>query len=208
VFRRRELPGNVPDAAVLLLVDCSLSMNNLVFLPGGGETTRLALAVRAAAVLHEACVALKVPHCVFGFYSRHPFTWFHRAVEWGGRDGSALASLRAAGANRDGYALRAAGRDLMSRPEPRKVLIMLSDGLPADDVDRRYWPDTQGPPDTARAVRELERRGISVVGLYFGPEEGLKQARAMYNRLVYAPFPEHLPVLLGRVLREVLAPAV
>jgi nitric oxide reductase activation protein len=96
-------------------------------------------------------------------------------------------------------------KELELRPEPRKVLVVLSDGLPNDDADIRYCLYNGGLPDTARAVRELERRGVGVVGVFFGDRDDIDKARRIYNRLVYVENLENLPTVLGRVLKQVVA---
>lgn len=201
VFSRRETPGDVPAVAIFLLVDCSSSMWWSVR-SGGGRVQKMELARAAACVLHEACGALGVPHTVAGFNSFYPETWFYRAVGWGDRDGTKIPSLEPGWANRDGYAVRVVAEELELRPEPRKVLVVLSDGLPNDDADDRYRVRSGGLPDTARAVRELERKGIGVVGLFFGDEEHVSWARQIYNRFIFVQDVGRLPVILGRVLKE------
>ncbi len=195
LFCRTEEPGDVPALAVCLLMDCSGSM---------GLRGKIKHARSATCALHEMCNALKVAHCVVGFSTmRGPAVLHRRAVDWARSDGAGIASLDAGGANRDGYSIRVAARELAARPEPKKVLVVLSDGLPNDDYDPRYRGEAAFT-DTARAVREVERAGVGVVGIYFGDERDLPRARAMYNHLVYVHEVDRLPVILGRVLKKVI----
>lgn len=191
VFLQVEEPGNTPALAVYLLVDCSGSMAG----------PRIEAARTAAAVLHEACVALRMEHCVTGFTSFGTPVTHLRAVKWGEPDGSGVASLNAHAGNRDGYSVRVAARELNARPEPQKLLIVLSDGMPADDF---AYQRRVAFADTARAVREAEKAGIGVIGIYFGDERDLPGARMIYNNLIYAQRLEHLPAILGRVLKKTL----
>jgi hypothetical protein len=208
VFSRQETPGNVPAVAVYLLVDCSGSMSSRQeTLRGTSEKPKIVMAREAAAVLHEACISLKVPHCVVGFNSLYPDTHLYRAVDWEDRDGAKIGGLFPGRANRDGYVIRLVAKEIELRPEPRKVLVVLSDGLPNDNS----WNDlyrvhrTSHPvADTARAVRELERKGIGVIGLFFGHDRHLKNAQAIYNCFIYVQDVGHLPVVLGRVLKQAI----
>jgi hypothetical protein len=208
VFSRQETPGNVPAVAVYLLVDCSGSMSSRQeTLRGTSEKPKIVMAREAAAVLHEACISLKVPHCVVGFNSLYPDTHLYRAVDWEDRDGAKIGGLFPGRANRDGYVIRLVAKEIELRPEPRKVLVVLSDGLPNDNS----WNDlysvhrTSHPvADTARAVRELERKGIGVIGLFFGHDRHIKNAQAIYNRFIYVQDVGHLPVVLGRVLKQAI----
>lgn len=204
VFSRRETPGDVPAVAVYLLVDCSGSMSAYQYT---SPKNRITAAKEAAAVLHEACVVLGVPHTVVGFDSARGQSWFYRAVDWDDRDGTKIASFRAGRNNRDGYAIRVVSKELELRPEPKKVLLVLSDGLPNDSPWGGDYDIALGSlpvADTARAVRELERRGIGVVGLFFGNEEHVPRARTIYKNFVYIQDIGHLPVILGRVLKQVI----
>ncbi len=209
VFVRRDTPGDVPTLAVYLLVDCSGSMSELAVPPPGSRRgpreTKIALARRAAVALHEVCVNLKIAHRVAGFNSRHPRTTFYNAVKWDERDGSRIASLSPGESNRDGYAIRVAARELAARPEPRKVLLVLSDGLPSDDGDHRYRLTPLAYADTAKAVREAERDGIGVIGLFFGSYDDRETAQTIYDQMIYVQDASYLPLLLGRVLKKVIA---
>ncbi len=57
--------------------------------------------------------------------------------------------------NMDGFSIRVATQDILSRPEKRKLMVILSDGLP-DDIN-----------DVRDAVEEARKRGIKVVAIYF-----------------------------------------
>lgn len=197
VFYRVDEPGSVPDMAVYLLVDCSGSMWERV-----GGISRMDAAKQATALLHEACLKLGITHCVTGFTDNLGLTVRHyQAVKWNEKDGSRIASLDSEYNNRDGYSIRVAAEELKDRPEQKKLLIVLSDGLP-DALDYRLREGVS-IPDSALAVRQAERSGIGVIGIYFGPEEYLNFARTIYNHLVYVPTLEQLPAVLGRVLKRV-----
>lgn len=208
VFSRKEVPGDIPELAVYLLVDCSGSMRDPQYTSRGRSIKlKIDMAREAACVLHEACAQLKITHCVVGFASNSPCTNLYRVVDWKEQGGDTIAALKGQNAcNRDGYVIRVVARELELRPEPRKVLIVLSDGLPNDEKDGRYrLTQTRVPvADTAKAVRELERQGIGVIGIFFGNEGDLPQAQTIYNRLVYVQDMANLPVILGRVLKQVI----
>lgn len=67
-----------------------------------------------------------------------------------GRDGSG---------NEDNFDIAIAARELLGRPERKKMLIVLSDGAPGD-VEA-----------TKRAIADARKKGIKVIGIYF--EEGM-----------------------------------
>lgn len=57
--------------------------------------------------------------------------------------------------NDDGYDIEIAAREILQRPEERKILIVLSDGAPADTGHVRS------------AIEEARSKGIKVCGIYF-----------------------------------------
>ena len=74
--------------------------------------------------------------------------------------------------NRDGWSLRVVSRLLARRSEPNKILIMISDGVPACNGSSALGIDQyQGHRsimDTKQAVNEIRATGIKVLGLYTG----------------------------------------
>ncbi|AEG14505.1 von Willebrand factor type A [Desulfofundulus kuznetsovii DSM 6115] len=197
IFYKVNEPNDIPRLAVYLLVDCSGSM--------AGPNMRAARS--AACLLYEVCEKLKIPVNVTGF-TGEVSSWsdvtHYRAVGFGEADRKhAIAYLGAFSQNRDGYSIRVAARELLLRNEEQKVLIVLSDGMPCMPY-RGYMGDI-GVKDTALAVRETEKMGIGVIGLYFGPENYLVQAQKIYNNLVYVRDIGVLPRALGRVLKKVIA---
>ena len=87
------------------------------------------------------------------------------------------------------------------RPEPVKLLIVLSDGIPADN---RGYRGKVALVDTVKAVKELRKKDIKVIGIYFGKEKNVANARQIYNHLVYCKDVNSLPVILGRVFKRAL----
>jgi len=147
------------DIAVLLLMDLSASGNDLV--AGSGETV-LDTSRAAAALLAWAVSRLGDPLAIAGFHSntRHEVRYFHIkgfSEEWDERPKARLAGVEGAFSTRMGAALRHAGHLLSGRKEERKLLLVLTDGQPAD-VDVADPQHLIG--DAACAVRELDAMGL------------------------------------------------
>lgn len=196
VFYKVRQPDDIPKLAVYLLVDCSGSMGY----------HKMERARQAACLLAEACVALKIPVNVTGFTAEvgdiNNVTHY-RVLGFNEVDGRhKINFLKARCENRDGYSIRVASKELELRPEEKKVLVVLSDGLPASPY-MDYYGD-RGVADTAKAVRWAEKRGIGVIGLFFGSERDLPQAQVMYNNLIFVSDIEVLPQTVGRVLKKVI----
>lgn len=85
------------------------------------------------------------------------------------------------GGNKDGYSIRVATKQLLERDEKRKILIVLSDGLPSD----YSGGFNQGVKDVNAAVKEAVDKGCEVIAIFFGEaydrEELGKYYKAMYH---------------------------
>ena len=105
---------------------------------------------------------------------------------------------REGGGNEDGYDIMIATRELLARPEKKKMLVVLSDGAPGS----RSLVN--------KAVKDARRKGIEVYSIYF--EEGRVDHRAeavmeeMYERdYVVCPLDEldeHLNKLFKKFSRS------
>jgi nitric oxide reductase activation protein len=99
---------------------------------------------------------------IAGFHSntRHEVRYQHIkgfSEAWGDEVKARLAAMQAGWSTRMGGALRHAAHYLEARPADKKLLLVLTDGRPADvDVqDDRHLID-----DAGMAVKELARKGI------------------------------------------------
>lgn len=101
--------------------------------------------------------------------------------------------------NKDGYSIRVATKELLTRPGQKKILFVLSDGLPSD------YPSTeQAYSDVASAVKEARKAGIVVVAVYFGDyvaddAPDVVKFREMYEKNYIAVLPEEIT---GELIRN------
>lgn len=197
VFSRRVIPGEIPELAVYVLVDCSGSMSARNDARG---PSRMEAARAAACVISETCRNLKIPHAVTGFNDDGRTTHHYPVVEWDDTDSDKIPALIHGTANRDGFSLRIAANELMIRPEPRKLLLMLSDGLP---VSTNYHGAT-AQNDVKSAVFEIRKKGIRLISLHFGDKGDVPQFLQMYDTPVFVPNLNFLPRSLGEVFKKVL----
>lgn len=140
--------------AVLVLADLSGSMAGDLLTH---QTTALAL-------LAEGLATLDTPHALLGFGNTSPTRCVLQRIKgfderWDDASHKRLANVRAAGASRLGAYVRHATELLATRPEPRRVLVLLSDGRPED---RDGYRGRTGERDTAMAVHQARARGIHV----------------------------------------------
>ncbi|TVR39620.1 MAG: VWA domain-containing protein [Planctomycetota bacterium] len=140
VFRRLAR-GEAPATALGLVIDASGSMREA-----------LHLGVAAAAVLTRALLRLQVSVEVSAF-SGHVITYAKAYDEAEAVLLPRLAAMRSGGGTPLGAVMLGAAKRLIQRPEPRHILVVVSDGQ----------PDNRGhAADTLRRARAV---GIEVVGI-------------------------------------------
>jgi len=178
VFAKRHTPYD-PAVAVSLLLDNSGSMSSEMTF-GKRRISKVDAVRYVAAAFGDVLYRLNVAHAVNGF-TDDDVVWYRRLLRFGQNSGrESVVDFKSYCNNRDGYALRVAGAELAARPEPVKILFMLSDGLPAS---RGGYTGDVGVADTMQARQDLQDLGIHVVSFYFGPGEAqaLRQEVAMYG---------------------------
>lgn len=161
VFTKNALPIQPPEMAVGLLLDESGSMCS---------QDRATYARASAIILYDFCQALHVPVMVYGhttgkdsveLYSYSEFDAIDR------EDKYRLVDISARGSNRDGAALRFVAERLSHRPEELKLLILVSDGQPADTG---YY-GTAAEEDLRGIQQEYRRKGILFVAAAIGDDK-------------------------------------
>ncbi|MDP2794910.1 MAG: nitric oxide reductase activation protein NorD [Sulfurisoma sp.] len=157
------------DITVMLLLDLSQSLNEKV--AGGGQTI-LELSQEAVSLLAWAIECLGDPFAIAGFHSdtRHEVRYHHIkgfSESWDDTVKGRLAAMRAGWSTRMGAALRHAGHYLSARRADKKILLLLTDGEPADiDVAD---PDHLRA-DAKKAVEELAAKGVTTFCLSLDPK--------------------------------------
>ena len=89
-----------------------------------------------------------------------------------------MLNSRGRGGNKDGFSIRAASAELLAQPYRKKILIVLSDGLPSD-YNGGY---AAGIADVLSAVLSARKSGIEVISIFFGDGEDSENFREMYGR--------------------------
>lgn len=178
LFQKKAL-DNEFDGCCYLLMDNSGSMGN-------GKGSKRYHCCRALAVLEEAfqnIMPLKIT--AFDAYGSRKVhhqvikNWSEKITHNGSynyyeHESSGLG-------NKDGYSIRVATEELLKRSEQKKILIVLSDGLPSD-----YESGEKPESDVYDAVKRARSLGIEVIGIYFGSNlketnADVKTFRAMYD---------------------------
>ena len=165
VFYKNSLPNEIPELTVGLLLDESGSM---------GSCDRSTYARAAAIILYDFCEHLGIPVMIYGhstgYQDSKDYVELFSYAEFEGFDEDdkyRLMDIGARGSNRDGAALRYVAECLSKRPEQVKLLVLVSDGQPADTG---YY-GTAAEEDLRGIKQEYKRKGIIFVAAAIGNDK-------------------------------------
>lgn len=195
----------VRDISVLVLVDLSESTNELV---AHQQQTVLELTRQACVLLADAIAKVGDPFAIHGFCSdgRHDVNYwrfkdFHQPYnDWAK---ARIAGMTGQLSTRMGAAIRHAAAALKAQRSAKKLLLVITDGEPADvDVrDPQYLRH-----DTKKAVEEAARNGVMTYCMSLDPraDQYVSRIFGARNFMVVDKverLPEKLPLLYARLTR-------
>ncbi|MDQ6993901.1 MAG: VWA domain-containing protein [Mariprofundus sp.] len=157
------------DVAVTLLLDLSQSLSEKA---QGCNQTILELSQEAVSLLAWAIEQVGDPFAIAGFQSntRHDVRYHHIkgfSEPWDDTVKSRLAAMEAGYSTRMGAAMRHASHYLKAQQADKKLMLILTDGEPADiDVDDQQLLIQ----DAKQAVVELDRDGIYTYCINLDPK--------------------------------------
>jgi nitric oxide reductase activation protein len=157
------------DIAVMLLLDLSESLNEKA---AGSDQTILELSQEAVSLLAWAIEKLGDPFAIAGFHSntRHDVRYLHikgYGEHFNDDVKGRLAAMQAGYSTRMGAAMRHAAHYLGARPADKKLMLILTDGMPSDvdTHDERLLIE-----DARQAVKELDQDGIFTYCISLDPK--------------------------------------
>ena len=157
------------DVAVMLLLDLSQSLAEKA---GDCNQTILELSQEAVSLLAWSIQQVGDPFAIAGFHSntRHDVRYYHikgYSEPWNEEVKSRLAAMDAGFSTRMGAAMRHAAHYLKAQRADKKLMLILTDGEPADiDVtDAQLLIQ-----DAHQAVKELDRDGIYTYCINLDPK--------------------------------------
>lgn len=192
-FKKRS-KSQKPDCCTYILIDHSGSM--------WGEKTEYAL--EASAVVEEGFKSL-TPVKITAFDATTDTHVRHNLIKDWEEHGTAnlsynflLNQSRGSG-NKDGYSIRVATHDILTRPEHNKLLLVLSDGMPTE-YRNGY---EAGIADVKDAVETARKSGVYVVGIFFGYKDDAETFQNMYDgRMSICTRPDKIEEELTRVMSQ------
>ncbi len=192
-FAKKNLPKDVPNMALTILIDESGSMSG----------TRLAEAKRAATILFDFARTLEIPCRLVGHNTSGSNVRYHTYTDFDSvsyKDIYSVSLMHAGGNNRDGAALTVAGHELMLRDEETKLLLIISDGQPNHD----NYGGEQAAEDLKSIVRSLKRKHVQVVTAAIGSDkENIKEIYGLGSYLDISDL-SALPKALTKIVKRQL----
>ena len=189
------------DLSIVILLDLSESTNEPM---NGSEKTVLQLTREAATLVSLAMEGIGDPFAIHGFASdgRHDVQYYRFKdfnQHFDDEAKSRLAGMKGGLSTRMGAALRHAGQHLLKQQEKRKLVLLLTDGEPAD-IDERDPQHLRH--DTKKAVEELYSTGVLTYCLTLDPnaDDYVKRIFGANNYTIIDnvdKLPEQLPTLFA-----------
>ncbi len=193
------------DLSVVVLLDLSESTNEKI---DGSDKTVLELTREAAALVSTAINGVGDPFAIHGFASdsRHDVQYYRFKdfnQHWDDEVKARLAGMQGGLSTRMGAAMRHAAWHLLNQPERKKLLLLVTDGEPAD-IDERDPQHLR--MDTKKAVEELTSRGIMSYCLTLdrNADHYVKRIFGVNNYTIIdhvERLPEKLPTLFASLTR-------
>ena len=193
------------DFSILVLLDLSESTNELVH---GQEYSVLDLTRRACVLLSDAISKVGDPFAIHGFCSdgRHNVDYYRFKdfdQHWNDEPKARLAGMTGQLSTRMGAAIRHAGHHLKLQRSAKKLLIVITDGEPADvDVrDPQYLRN-----DTKKAVEDVAKLGVMTYCISLDPRAD-NYVNRIFGQRNYTVvdhverLPEKLPLLYAGLTR-------
>ena len=175
IFSNHSKPNKMPHMCISTVVDCSGSMSG----------PRIDAARKMALLVENFATQLQIPcscigHSTVSYYFPKEDVEIYKVFDFNHskQEVKKISGLSAKRNNRDGFAFRYALNKIKKRPEPFKVIIIISDGLPAAQM----YSGKVGKMDIQNFLKEAEKTGISVLSFNIGSDQ--KSLEDIYGDIV------------------------
>lgn len=176
VFSRELVPDSKPNVAFTIMVDESGSMC--------GEKNEKA--IETAILFDEISRELGIPTQIVGHTELgHPIAKSYRNFDTNDKERYNLAKITAHGGNIDTIILSGLCEQMLSRPEDKKVVIVISDGEPCGIYTEKKPINFRGVPfkdlddyemeELNACVRYYRKKGIKIIGIAIDDAKNIKK---------------------------------
>ena len=191
-WQRKTEDIETPELVVSLLIDGSGSM--------GGE--KELAAKKASIILHEILTSAKINHRIAEFRSMGDTNAEHNIlINYNHKENDKynLANIDSNGCNRDGLAIRWALNDILKQPQPNKIIIVISDGLPS-----AYNNYSEAEGDLKGSIKKAKTKKVPIIAIALEDETVYQSLKNYYKNILYCKKLEKLPDMLAKIITETL----
>lgn len=160
IMCKNDLPEDIPDMAISILMDGSFSMM---------DDKKYWYAIMTTLLLYLVCQELNIPVMVYSHnasYNSAEITALADFNSVDGRDKYRICDMTPDNGNRDGMALRFCSEKLAKRPEQNKFQIIISDGLPS-----AYETMEEGRTDIRNVLTDYAKRNVKYIAYGLGEDQ-------------------------------------
>lgn len=196
---RNDLPEDIPNMAIGILIDSSGSMN---------RDSKYVYARRTALLIYEFGMKLNIPIMVYAHNATHQTQLFdladYNSVD--GKDRYRICDLTPGGCNRDGMALRFCSKKLSERKETTKIMFVISDGKPSD-----YDSEEDADRDIKQVLLDFGKENIKYITIGIGSDQAGIEKYYSQNlspkvaaRFLSCEDPSLLPVTVVETIKQMI----
>lgn len=182
-----------PSVAVAICIDESGSMFGV----------RSEVAKAMAITLYEYCDIMQIPVSIYGHSTEMLGVSLYAYADFNKKDSNdryRLMNISSRSGNRDGYALRFIKERLSVQDAESKLLIIVSDGNPADNG----YTGTAANKDLEEIVKDCEEENIALIAAAIG--EDRPQIKSIYGEKHFLDISNlyMLPSILAKEIKKLL----
>ena len=199
IFCKNDLPEDIPNMAISILVDCSGSMS---------AQAKLLYAMQTALIIYEFGQMMNIPVMVYG-HNYSGGMYLYSLAEFNtvdGQDKYRICSLNPGGCNRDGMALRYCADVVANRQEDKKFVFIISDGKPS-----AYYSQSDAYKDIRNVLMEYSKKKVRFITFGLGNDQkGIEDiycqdmSRSCTAKFVSTNEPQQLPKAVVKAIKELI----
>lgn len=199
IFCKNDLPEDIPNMAISILVDCSGSMS---------AQSKLLYAMQTALIIYEFGQMMNIPVMIYG-HNYSDGMCLYSLAEFNtvdGQDKYRICSLNPGGCNRDGMALRYCADKVANRHEEKKFVFIISDGKPS-----AYNSYRDAYSDIKNVLMDYSKMKVRFIAFGLGDDQkGIediycqKMSKNCAAKFVSTNCPDQLPKAVVKAIKELI----
>jgi hypothetical protein len=181
IFERIK-KGDSPEITVDILLDSSAS-----------ELQRKEIIATETFIIAEALTSLNIKTRIFSFNNYYNYLILRKYRDYNDPKfkNKEIFKYSPSGSNRDGLAIKFMRHLLEKERDVRRFLIVLSDGLPFDEINVGLvgkatipgfdYKEDEAVKDAAKEIMLMKMRGVNTFGVFTGEESEIKNIKKIYD---------------------------